>query len=126
MSMDDAVALFQRFDLNGNGTLGFDELRELPGDQLKHVLLKFRLPFSIEGILHLSLTSFYIILHHLTIFIHFLMFLWFFVVDAATCLTPCPGCCSSSVSQLRMSRDSLESLTPIPMAALALHVPLRL
>lgn len=27
--MDDAVALFQRFDLNGNGTLGFDELREL-------------------------------------------------------------------------------------------------
>jgi Ca2+-binding EF-hand superfamily protein len=28
MSMDDAVALFQRFDLNGNGTLGFDELRE--------------------------------------------------------------------------------------------------
>ena len=28
MPMDDAVALFQRFDLNGNGTLGFDELRE--------------------------------------------------------------------------------------------------
>mmetsp|Transcript_21168 Transcript_21168/g.39791 ORF Transcript_21168/g.39791 Transcript_21168/m.39791 type:complete len:223 (-) Transcript_21168:293-961(-) len=29
MSYDDAVALFQRFDVNGNGTLGFDELREL-------------------------------------------------------------------------------------------------
>ncbi|CAK9062657.1 unnamed protein product [Durusdinium trenchii] len=29
MSMDDALALFQRFDVNGNGTLGFDELREL-------------------------------------------------------------------------------------------------
>ncbi|CAE7416139.1 CML12 [Symbiodinium pilosum] len=29
MSMDDAMALFHRFDVNGNGTLGFDELREL-------------------------------------------------------------------------------------------------
>ncbi|CAE6952523.1 CML12 [Symbiodinium sp. CCMP2456] len=29
MSMDDAMALFRRFDVNGNGTLGFDELREL-------------------------------------------------------------------------------------------------
>ncbi|CAJ1361036.1 unnamed protein product, partial [Effrenium voratum] len=29
MSMDDAIALFHRFDVNGNGTLGFDELREL-------------------------------------------------------------------------------------------------
>ena len=28
MSMDDAMALFHRFDVNGNGTLGFDELRE--------------------------------------------------------------------------------------------------
>ena len=28
MSMDDAMALFRRFDVNGNGTLGFDELRE--------------------------------------------------------------------------------------------------
>ena len=28
MSHEDAVALFQRFDVNGNGTLGFDELRE--------------------------------------------------------------------------------------------------
>ncbi|OLP97804.1 hypothetical protein AK812_SmicGene19814 [Symbiodinium microadriaticum] len=29
MSMEDAMALFRRFDVNGNGTLGFDELREL-------------------------------------------------------------------------------------------------
>lgn len=27
--MEDAMALFRRFDVNGNGTLGFDELREL-------------------------------------------------------------------------------------------------
>lgn len=31
MSMDDAIALFHRFDVNGNGTLGFDELREPRG-----------------------------------------------------------------------------------------------
>ena len=34
MSMDDAIALFQRFDVNGNGTLGFDELREFLGATL--------------------------------------------------------------------------------------------
>lgn len=36
MSMDDALALFQRFDVNGNGTLGFDELREFLALQKIH------------------------------------------------------------------------------------------
>lgn len=72
MSMDDAVALFQRFDLNGNGTLGFDELREFPGDQLTSRAFEVQIAiFIYHGkpyiILH-HFTLSYIVLYHLAIF----------------------------------------------------------
>lgn len=117
------------FDLNGNGTLGFDELRESFASK--------KMP-RVRQSCHMHCLHFFcrkpqcrftslcrFVYHFLSTLIlgPFAMM----EIDVSEYWLPgnwpvLPGCFLLSVSQQRMSRDYLESLTPIPMAALACYI----